>query len=153
MDGKQDTDDKGNCLHGSQGLWPEETTGLLSALESNILKLDNRVIDSRGVAHRYTREIPDLVYHLGAQIGSIRVFADHTRKNKRKVTASRIFACLAAFYVCSTSLWDYSRCRWNMHLTNHGYSNYGKNLNIPNFSSCRDENEADRVLTLVYLWV
>ena len=54
-------------------------------------------------SHRYRREIPDslcngVVSH-GAQIGGLRVFADHTRKSKRKTNALTIFARRAAFSV------------------------------------------------------
>ena len=67
----------------------------------------------------------------GAQIGGIQVFADHTRKTN----ASTIFARRAVFqrmFISSSS--ECSRCRWHMHLTNHGYFDNGKTLNTPNLS-------------------
>ena len=45
----------------------------------------------------YTAPCNGVVSH-GAQIGDLRVFTDHTRKNKRKTNVSKIFARRAAFY-------------------------------------------------------
>ena len=59
------------------------------------------------LVHRYTPEIPDLLYRVmassamhGAQFGGLWVFADQALKNGRKTSASTIFACHAVFYVC-----------------------------------------------------
>ena len=55
----------------------------------------------------YTTPCNGIVNH-GAQIGDLRVFADHTRKTN----APTIFARRAVFYVCLSSRSDCSRCRW-----------------------------------------
>ena len=79
--------------------------------------------------YRYTRGISDLVYHPcngavshGAKIGSLRVFADHIRKNKSKTNSSTIFASRAAFCMCLSSL---TLRRQQMQVT-YGYFDYGK---------------------------
>ena len=48
--------------------------------------------------------------------------------------ASMIFARHAAFHACLSSRSDHSRCRWHMHLANHGYFDYRKNTKTPNWS-------------------
>ena len=48
----------------------------------------------------------------------LRVFADHTGKNKRKTNASTISAHHAAFHVCLSAPSDRSRCRWHTNLMN-----------------------------------
>ena len=72
--------------------------------------------------HRYTREIPHLEYHpcngivsCGAQIGGLRVFADHSYENKSEKSAPTIFTHRAAFYAILSSRSDRSRCRWHTH--------------------------------------
>ena len=40
--------------------------------------------------------------------------------------------CSVAFCVCSTSCLTHSKCRWYVHLTNHGYLDHRQNL-IPQF--------------------
>ena len=72
--------------------------------------------------HRYTREIPNLQYapcngvvRYGAEIGGLWVFADHTRKIKRNTNASKILTRRAAFYMCLSSRYDCSRCRWHIY--------------------------------------
>ena len=47
----------------------------------------------------YTGPCKGIVSH-GAQIGGLRVFTDHIRKNKRNKNASTILARRAAFYAC-----------------------------------------------------
>ena len=64
------------------------------------------------------------------QLG-VRIFADHTRGNKRKQNASTIFARRAAFHVCISSHSDRSTYT---QLTNHDYFDREKNLNTPNGS-------------------
>ena len=81
----------------------------------------------------YTAPCNGVVNHW-AQIGGLRVFADHTRKNKCKTNASTFFACHAAFYACLSPCSDPSRCRWHMHLTNQSYFDYGKTPKTPNLS-------------------
>ena len=44
----------------------------------------------------------------GAQIGGIRIFADHTLEIKRKQNVSTIFSHRAAFYACLSSRSDRS---------------------------------------------
>ena len=91
--------------------------------------------------HRYTGEIPDLGYlpcngiiSHGAQIGGLRVFANHTCKNKCKTSSLTIFVPRAAFYTCLSLRSDYSRCRWHTHPTNYSYFDYGKNSKTLNLS-------------------
>ena len=79
----------------------------------------------------YTAPCNGVVSH-GAQIGGLRVFADHTHKNKRKANASRTFTSHAVFYACLSSRSD--RCRWRTHLTNQDYFDYVKNSKTPNLS-------------------
>ena len=89
--------------------------------------------------HRYTREIPDLVYRAPsngivshrAQIGGIRVFANHTRKTNTKQMRPWSLHSVQHFNACLSSRSDRSRCRWHTYLTNHGYSDHGKTLNTP----------------------
>ena len=82
----------------------------------------------------YTTPCNGVVSH-GTQIGGLCVFADRTRKNKRKTNALTILLHRAAFYTCLSSRSDPSRCGWHTHLTNHGYFDYGKNPKTSNLSS------------------
>ena len=68
----------------------------------------------------------------GAQIGGLRVFADHTRK--KRLRSSRTRQRFTHLYLHAA---DHSRCRWHTHLTNHGYFDYGKNPKTPIWASCR----------------
>ena len=79
---------------------------------------------------------------IGAWIGGLRVFANHTRKNKHKTDAPMIFASRAAFNVCLSSRSGHSRCRWHTHLMNHGYFDFRKNPKTPPpiWAPCRDKN-------------
>ena len=55
----------------------------------------------------YTSQCNGVVSHV-APVGGIRVFADHTPRNKRKQNASTIFARCAAFHTCLPSCSDHS---------------------------------------------
>ena len=95
--------------------------------------------------HRHTREIPDLVYCHGAQIGGLWVFADHTCKTN----VSTIFVHRVVFYVCLSL--DCSKCRWHTHtcMMNH----YGKKPKTPNLSHMSEWNGAGSGTSCVYQWV
>ena len=69
----------------------------------------------------HTAPCNDVVSH-GAQIGSIQVFANCTRKTN----ASTIFALSAMFQHMLSLCSDCSRRRWHMHLMDHGYFDYRK---------------------------
>ena len=68
-----------------------------------------------------------------AQIGGLWVLADHIRKNKCNANVSTIFARHGAFHACLPSRSDRTRVRWHMHLTNHGYFDYGEKPEDPQF--------------------
>ena len=76
----------------------------------------------------------------GAQIGGIRVFADHTRKINRKQMRSRYSHAVQCFNVCLSSRSDRSRCRWHTHLPNHSFLITGKPRIPPIWAPCWDQN-------------
>ena len=83
----------------------------------------------------------------GAQIGGLRVFADHTHK----INAPTIFARRAMFYAFLSSCSDRGRCRWHTHLMNHGYFDYGKNPKTPIWAPYRNKDGAGSGISGVYL--
>ena len=110
--------------------------------------------------HRYTREIPDLLYRPRVMVSSamglkLKVFGfvptTHA-KNKRKTNASTIFVCRAAFYACLSLCSDSSRRRWHTLLKNQDYFDYGKTQRPPIWAPYRDKNGACSGISLVYLW-
>ena len=113
--------------------------GMNSLLTSELQKIlmfkkTVKTIDIHGISQTsYTAPCNGVVSH-GAQIGGLRVFADHIRKNKRNTNASVIFTRRAVFYACLSSRSGRSRCRWHMHRTNHGWFDYGGNPKTPNLS-------------------
>ena len=86
------------------------------------------IIDIHQRSQTYTATCNGVISR-GAQIGDLRVFADHTRKKHTQNKCSHDFR--AAFYACLSSCSDRGRCRWHTHLTNHGYFDYRKNLKTP----------------------
>ena len=87
-----------------------------------------------------------------AQIGGLRVFADHRRENKCKTNAPTIFASPAAFYAYLSSCSDRSRRIWHTHLTNYGYFDYGKTQRPPIWAPCRNK-DAQALGSLLYICV
>ena len=79
---------------------------------------------------------------MGLNLGGLRVFAAHARKNRRKTDASTIFApcgvLCGVFYLRHT------------HLTNRDYFDYGK-PEYSQFEPCRDQDGAGTGISGVYL--
>ena len=83
-----------------------------------------------------------------AQIGGLRVFANHTRKHKRKNNITiTIFAHRVAFYACSSS---------RMQVTYESAQVFFiavKTRRPPLWAPCRNRNGAGSGIFLVYLWI
>ena len=102
------------------------------------------------LSHRYTTEIPDFyttlcngVVSYGAKFGGLWVFANHTRKSKcvHDLLAQRFtLGCLHAH----TAVHAVNP----IHLTNHDYFDYRKNLKTPKLSPM----QGSRWLRFWYLW-
>ena len=80
----------------------------------------------------YTVPCNVVVSH-GAKIGGLQVFADHTRKNKRKKKCTHNL-CAPCDVLCMFIFILQMTCAVHIaHMMNHGYFDYGKNPNHPQF--------------------
>ena len=86
----------------------KEILHLKSTRLSNILVLDTDIHPRSQIS--YTALCNGVISH-GAQIGGLRVFADHRCRNKCKTNVPTIFTCRAVFYACLSLRSDRNRCR------------------------------------------
>ena len=106
--------------------------------------------------HRYTPEIPELLYHLynfvvshGESIGVFRFLpTTHTHRNKSKQNMSTIFMCPAAFHVFI--LMFRLQCIWMNE--SRLFSSQEKKLDYPNWSPMPDKDGAGSGISGLYLW-
>ena len=112
-----------------------------------------------GKNHRYTREITHLQYHLcksivshGAQIGGLRVFANHTRKNKRNTMhpwSLRAVWRFTGVHLHAKTAVDATDIRtWPTTVI----LITGKPRRPPIWAPCRNKDGTGSGISLVYLW-
>ena len=87
----------------------------------------------------YSALCNDVISHGAPISGGLRIFADHTRRNKCKLNASTIFARRVAFHACLSSCSDSSTFAPD----NHGYFDRWKTVTrIPSIGApCGDKLE------------
>ena len=81
----------------------------------------------------------------GAQIGGLRVFADHTCKNKRTHNLRALYGVLR---VCLSLPSDRSWCRWRT----AGILITGNTQRPPIWAPCRNQDGAGSGISGIYLW-
>ena len=99
--------------------------------------------------HRYTKEIPDLIYRpvwaMGLKLGVFGFLpTTHTKTNAKQMRPwswGTVKHFTRAYLHVQTAV--------HMHLMNHSNFECRKNLNTPNFSPCRDKNGTGSGIFLV----